>query len=737
MRTRKISNYLDAGSLQLFARQIAETLDGVMSVAVHDAAGQLVWAGPKETADGAWQVSPFLRKRMPGPGFCERLSNKNFVYVFYLGEDQDEGPNGTVSIQIEKSNPISFEFAHAEIEPIISCIQRQLLINAELSSVRRMTEDGQKGLQLLVKLDELDTSGGPPEILRATLELAAAHFRAELAAVVLPHLGIQETEPAHLLDDADSSKAIMTILGSLIATAKMHRKVLLSDANISTAAVAGLSKRCRKVLCSPIVNARDDVIGIFVLMSPNRFSRDQVRLARAICTKIRALTRTADQLGDEHYSRHGLLRYIDNSLQRYPNSMHSLLYIDIDQLHVVNDRYGHVAGDRVIQQVGKAIDELANKDDAVSHLSGDRFGLFLQGTDETSATEKAELILETLRRTKVEHDNIDIDLTASIGIVLMPDVASDASAALNTAEIAARSAKDRGGDRGVVFRDIDASVVQRRSDLDQVNHLQYALINNRLLLYAQPIVSLSDDGGPHRYEILVRMLGDDDELLPPSAFMSSAERYQMMSAIDRWVIKNTLEQLASADNMLEVNLASFSINISAQSIVDDDIHEYIERHIAESGISPDALCFEITETAVVRNLERAQRFIRRVRKLGCRMALDDFGTGYCSFAYLKDLPVNYVKIDGVFVRDVLDNPLSEAIISSITQIAKVMNAATVAEHVENDLLVQRMRAHGIDFAQGFAFGKPMALSEVLSAMGPPLMLEGLESQPIKRRAAED
>jgi Amt family ammonium transporter len=458
-------------------------------------------------------------------------------------------------------------------------------------------------------------------------------------------------------------------------------------------------------------------------MGPAQFTKEQVRLSRAIAAKIHTLTRMADQLSTAHYSRHGLLRYISNILQRDPEQSHALLYVDLDKLHVVNDNYGHLVGDAVIRRASEVVDELANTDDAVSHLSGDRFGLFIRGCDETSATGKAKLILETLARQEIEYEGVVLDVTASIGIVLIPDVASNASAALNTAEIAARSAKDRGGNRSVVYRDLDASVAQRRTDLDQVNQLQYALIQNRLVLDAQPIVSLKEEDGPCRYEILVRMLGDDDEPMPPSKFMSSAERYQMMSAIDRWVVKNTLDQLSAADNMLEVNLARFSINVSAQSLADEDFLEFIETQIGESGISPDALCFEITETMVVRNLERAQRFIRRLRKLGCRLALDDFGTGYCSFAYLKDLPVHYVKIDGVFVRDVLENPVSAAIISSMTEIAKVMNALTVAEHVENDLIIQSMRNHGIDLIQGFAVGRPTPLDEVLRSIGPPVMLD--------------
>lgn len=733
MGKTKIAKYLDSGSISLFAKQIAEVLGNVISVAIHDVEGELVWSGPDCDAENLWAVAPFLRQRLPGPGFCERLSNKNFVYVFYLDGDDGNDPIGTISIQIDPANTNSFEHAHAEIEPIIECVVRQLTINAELSSVRRMTADGAKGLQVLVQMDELDGSAGPEEILNSVLRIAAGHFDVEMSAVVLPNLGVQQVFPNRLIEDKATSRAVMTMLGSLISTAKLHRKVLLSDANITTRVVAGLSNSDAKVLCSPIINAKDDVIGIFVLIGPAKFTKGQVRLARAIAGKIHSLTRMADQLSTEHYSRHGLLRYVSNVLQRDAEQSHALLYIDVDKLHVVNDSFGHLAGDAVIRRVSNIIDEIANTDDAVSHLSGDRFGLFVRGCDEAAAVEKADLILETLAQDDIEYERVAISVTASIGIVLMPEVAASASAALNTAEIAARSAKSRGANQHVVFRDLDASVAQRRSDLDHVNRLQYALIQNRLALFAQPIVSLKEEDGPCRFEVLVRMLDDDDNLMPPSKFISAAERYQMMGAIDRWVIKNTLDKLSAADNSLEVNLARFSINVSAQSLADDDFLGFIEEQIADSGMSPDALCFEITETMVVKNLERAQRFIRRLRKLGCRLALDDFGTGYCSFAYLKDLPVHYIKIDGVFVRDILENPLSAAIISSMTSIAKVMKAQTVAEHVENDLIAQSIKSHGIDFIQGFVVGKPVPLDDVLRGIGPAVMLDdGMQSgvQPV-------
>ena len=233
MRLKKIENYLDTGSLNLFARQIADTLNNVISVAIHDGSGQLVWAGPDDGAREHWSVAPFLREPVPGVGFCERLSNGNFVYVFYLGADDDKHSMGTVSIQVDSTHPMSLEFAHDEVESIIGCIERQLEINSELSSIRRMSKEGRRGLELLMKLDEFDDHEDSKAHIRKILELSTAHFKAEMAAALLPELGIQDTWPTHLLKDEATSKAVMTTLGSLMTTAKMHRKVLLSDANIT------------------------------------------------------------------------------------------------------------------------------------------------------------------------------------------------------------------------------------------------------------------------------------------------------------------------------------------------------------------------------------------------------------------------------------------------------------------------------------------------------------------------
>lgn len=723
MGQKNIGAYLDSGSLSIFAQQIVEMLDGAFVVSIHNADGNIVWTGPGEGASKPFKVNSSVRTSNPGPGFCKKVDDKNLVYVFYLDCEDADDLIGTLSVLVQSSQPVNFKSAHRDLKPILTCIEQQAAINAELSSVRRMSSDDRDGLELLVKMDELDGSTGSEAILRSVLELSAAHFGCNLAAVSLPHLGIQQTHPASALTDGGSGKRLVAMLDSLNSAAHKHKKVLVSDENTNVKGSKGRTKSAPKVVCSPIVNSHDEVRGTFVLIGDHPLPKESIRLVRAICAKINSLTGATNQANGEHLSRHGMLQHMNTVLTQHPNIPCAFLYLDIDKLHVVNDSFGHIAGDQVITGIMGVVDDLAGEDDAVSHLSGDRIGFFIRDCNEQRAVAKAESILEKIKHDTVEYDGKAIDISASIGIALMPDVVTDASAALNTAEVAARSAKERGGSRVVVFSDIDASIAQRRSDLDQVSDLQSAIIENRFTLHAQQIQSLKEEENSNRYEILVRMLDKNEKLVLPGKFMSAAERYQLMSALDRWVINKTLDELGNADNMLEVNLASFSINVSGQSLTDDDFVDYVAQRIVDSGVSPESLCFEITETAVVRNLERAQRFINKLSKLGCRLALDDFGTGHCSFAYLKDLPVQYIKVDGVFIRDILDNPLSEAIVSSVTNIAQVMHACTVAEQVENDRVLTRLRDLDIDYVQGFAIGRPRPLDEVLAEMGPAVLFD--------------
>ncbi len=704
MSQTNIGIYIDPGSMSVFATQILEAIDGARAVAVHDTARRLVWSSAG--SDDAWEND--AQPGTSGVGAVFQVGAEKNVFVFDLKHASSRSRVGTLSVLTRSRSQETIQDVHAAIEPVLRCVERQIDINAELSAVRHIPREARHGMKLLVELDELDENEDPHANIQQLLETSARHFGATFSAVLLPAREIQAIHPRPTAEDKSRDRQLMGMLGSLMSKAKMHRKVTRSTI------------RGSHVLSTPVFDARDEVTGVFVTVAKDAFSQDQIRLCRAISAKIDALGNPAEITAAGPFSRHDFLRYIAEVIRRESTTAHAVLMVDIDKLHVVNDSFGHMAGDVVIRKVHRILNDTTKHGDIVAKIDGDVFGVFLRGANEDDAARRADFILQSVAEESTEYDNKTFSVTASIGIALVPDVVADAEGALSTAEVATKSAKGRGGNRFLVFRDLDASVMQRRNDLDQVNLLQSALLDDRFVLFAQPIKPLQTGETAPRYEILVRMLDEQGNVLPPDKFLSAAERYQMMGAIDRWVIRRTLDQLSAADNPLEIGLGSFSINVSAQSLMDKDFLEFVETQVAESGVPPNALCFEITETSIVRSLEMAQRFIARLRHLGCRVALDDFGTGYCSFAYLKDLHVHYVKVDGVFVRDMLENPLSEAIVVSLVRIAEVMPAAIVAEHVETDLVIQRLRQHGVGFAQGFGIGKPQPLQDVLEGIGPPI-----------------
>jgi Amt family ammonium transporter len=264
-----------------------------------------------------------------------------------------------------------------------------------------------------------------------------------------------------------------------------------------------------------------------------------------------------------------------------------------------------------------------------------------------------------------------------------------------------------------MFQDSDQSIIRRHTDILVIGKLRDALGNNSFRLDAQPILPLRGNYGRPRFELLIRMLGDRGEIIPPGKFLSAAERYQLMPTVDRWVVHRACELLGEHSASVGEDIARFAINLSGQSLQDESFLDFVIGEIKASSLPPGVLCFELTETATIGNLVKAQNFIRRLQDLGCQFALDDFGTGVSSLAYLKDLSVNYLKIDGSFVRDAITNSRSESMIKAIAQLAKVMCMETIAEYVETDALRARMADLGVDYGQGFAMGKAQPLEDLL------------------------
>lgn len=381
---------------------------------------------------------------------------------------------------------------------------------------------------------------------------------------------------------------------------------------------------------------------------------------------------------------------------------HALLYLDLDQFKVVNDTCGHAAGDELLRQVTTLLRPCLRESDALARLGGDEFGVLL----EDCPAEQALIIANKLQRAIADFqfawDKRFFSVGVSIGLVNTSVGPLDLAEILSAADSACYLAKERGRNRVQVFSLEDGDLSVRHGQMEWVGRIQDALREDRFCLYAQSIVDLRGGDGGH-CELLVRMLSSSGEVIAPMAFIPAAERYNLMPAIDRWVIKAAFDALAAAPVR---SLDSVAINLSGASLSDDHFLDYIKAQFERTGIAPQSICFEITETAAIANLSKAAGFIGELNRLGCRFALDDFGVGMSSFVYLKHLPVDYLKIDGSFVKDMLEDPIDRAMVETINHIGHIMGKKTIAEGVESDAALAQLRLIGVDFAQGYRLQRP-------------------------------
>ena len=362
------------------------------------------------------------------------------------------------------------------------------------------------------------------------------------------------------------------------------------------------------------------------------------------------------------------------------------------------------------------IDDSLPRNAVASRLTGDDFCILLTNAETDSALEFAALVRSKGGALRYLEGDKSLQVTMSVGISEFNPGDQDAGGALTTARMACEAAKDHGRDLIEVYDDKNLSVIRRHVDMQLVSQIQQAIDNDGFELVAQPITNLKSPGSRPHYEILLRMRDSDGSFVPTGAFFSAAERYHLMPQIDRWVVSATIKNLASIRESIVAANAVFTINLSGQSLSDADIFQFINDETLQSGMAPANLCFEVTESAAVSNLKKAQKFIDALRQSGYRIALDDFGAGLSSFAYLKDFNVDILKIDGSFIRDIAANRISESMVAAITQVAKVMKLETVAEYVENEAAHKLIAEIGVDYAQGYFVGMPVPLEDVLQQL---------------------
>ncbi len=401
------------------------------------------------------------------------------------------------------------------------------------------------------------------------------------------------------------------------------------------------------------------------------------------------------------------------------NKHHALCYIDMDQFKVVNDTCGHVAGDELLKHVASLLESEIRESDMLARLGGDEFGVLLDSCDFTRAHEIAECMRLKVRKHRFVWQDKSFDISISIGLVPITAESINMAEVLKNADAACYVAKDSGRNRVQVYQQHDKEVAQRYGEMQWVSRIQQALEENRFELYGQLIRPTLKKIFPPHYEVLVRLRDTDGQLIPPMAFIPAAERYNLMPAIDQWVVHHALEMLAQREKRIDGEEVALAINLSGQSLGNDEVLAAIGQSIDATGVAPISLCFEITETAAITNLAAASKFMRHLRQRGCKFSLDDFGSGLSSFGYLSNLAVDYIKIDGHFVKTILSDPLSRSIVDAINQIGHVMGILTIAEFVESEEIAAALGKLGIDYVQGFGVHKPEPLAGLLTSLQSP------------------
>ena len=414
------------------------------------------------------------------------------------------------------------------------------------------------------------------------------------------------------------------------------------------------------------------------------------------------------------YNRRKFEEYLEEALLNVKQEQrtHSLCYLDLDQFKLVNDTCGHVAGDELLRQLPDLFHKVLRSGDIVARLGGDEFGVLLENCELDQAMMLADKIRQEIKEFRFVWEEKVFTIGVSIGVVGIDENTTDLSNIMSSADLACYTAKDSGRNRVHVYEHSNELVSERHGEMHWTARITKAMEEERFILYRQPIIRV-DDGSEQHYEVLVRMIDEKGGIVPPGAFIPAAERYNLMSGIDRWVIREVFKMLsaqAQSGSGQGPNKV-VSINLSGDSLTDEGLYDYIMSLQDEYGVELNNICFEITETVAISNLVKATALINGLKQHGCRFSLDDFGSGLSSFAYLKNLPVNYIKIDGSFVKDVSRDPVDRAMVISIQQMGKVMQLDTIAEWVEDEETLTTLKEIGVDFVQGYHMGRPEAIDQ--------------------------
>lgn len=701
-------------------------LRGALAVVVCDLDGNRIWALAQNSQNAYAPALAALNHAVPdwphtGLGIRRcTVSDNTSAYITSIC-DSSKTPMAGLFVLVQNDNKdLEYSTLSSSIHRIVNVLAVDIAKQSELDAMGDELLQRYEELNLIYNTqDNIKYFDEGQDALRNLVKRTAEYLDASVGMLlmaerklVIPH--VNPSTPYEI--DYDT---VLGLARSEVYDQVSYRKIpLIHNGDAEHRHIFG-DFDC-KMLATPIFDENNEVIGTIVLanhMDAEDFTGSDNKLVGLMAHKASRIIQVNYDSLTGMMTRNGFEYHLETALYvvRYKQVEHCVLNINVDRLHVVNDTSGHHAGDELIKRVSVAIRDVLGEDDIVSRLGGGEFGVLLADQPIDAGEAVAERIRHEVSKIEFSWDNKRYPVSVSIGVAPMePDTQSIISL-LSYAELACSAAKDLGRDRVQLYQNDNTMLIKRQAQIHWLGRLHTALREDQFQLFGQPIQAIGDHKSNKHTEILLRLADEKEGLLSPAEFVSAAERYNLMPAIDRWVVRNTLKMLMANLPSRLLNESTWAINLSGQTISDGNFVNFIEEEVERTGINPSCLCFEITETAAVTNIRKVTKFMEQMKHQGFRFSLDDFGTGLSSFAYLKTLPVDYLKIDGEFVKEIESDRVSASMVSAIHQIGKEMGLQTIAEFVENEAIVKKLEQIGVNFAQGYHIGKPGPLMEQLVA----------------------
>jgi diguanylate cyclase (GGDEF)-like protein len=643
---------------------------------------------------------------------CARSWSGDTAYVFILRDGGTLLGALGVSCQDGSGGARPFSLVQGLLRPALQVLSREMVNQYSIGDVRPDAPSRDSDLELL--LDASVPEDTSSDDLEQLVRSCVTHLQCSAGALFIPDKKIAILHVDGSLNAAERETLDKT-QRNLFAWVQVQRRTLMLNKVPASSPMGSLPY---KILACPIRQGGQHVVGLLMLLkrlTGTDFDTRQVRVIEMMTRHIAYVLQNAYDPGTELLTRPALEQRALAVLEG-GSGEHCIAYADVDRLHVINENQGMHVGDAAIVRIAEAIRTRLPANVFAARISGDRFALFFANDSLEGARVFLDSLCEAISGLAFDHEGTPIALSASFGVAAVKSTKFPLSHALAHAEAACKAAKDRGRGRVEMYQDADRSIVRRYEDVAIIGDLREAIANDRFRMEAQPIVELAHTGGARRFELLLRMIDPQGESIAPDKFLTAAERYQLATDIDRWVVQYALEILSSAAPRLASMDAHFAINISGQSLGDEQFPIYLEQKLREYDLPAGMLSFEITETAAVANIVRAEMLIRRLQDLGHAIALDDFGRGLSSLTYLKSLPVSHLKIDGELVRDLAGNARSRAAVTAIVQLSQAMKLETTAECVETESILAAVGQLGVTYGQGFAIGRPRPLEIVLQEL---------------------